>query len=276
MKHFLSSKSIKGYFYIYNSNPMINCITIDDESKAHDSFKKLVDRYLIDQVRILASCDSVKSGVEAINKYHPDIVFLDVEMPEENGFKLFNYFNKIDFEVVFTTAYNKYAIDAFKFSALDYLLKPINYIELRDVLNKYAHKRDLKTQQEKIDTLLSNLNMGNLLKSKVALPTQHGYQMEKINNIVYCEADQNYTKIHLVTGKHILVSKTLKLVEELLPDICFFRIHKSFLINLNYVDRYSRTDGHRVLMEDGTQLDVANRRTEDFIKAITAKNFTQS
>lgn len=250
---------------------MINCILIDDESNARESFKGLVDRYLVDKLNIIVACDSIKDGVEAINKHHPDIVFLDVEMPEENGFQLFKYFNTIDFEVVFTTAFNKYAIDAFKYSALDYLLKPINYIELRDVLNKYAHKKDLKTQQEKIDILLSNLNIGSHIFSKIALPTHTGYQMEKINHIVYCEADQNYSKVHLLSGKQITVSKTLKHVEELLPDESFFRIHKSTLINLNYVDHYSRVDGHKVRMDNGMTLDVANRRIDEFVKAITNK-----
>lgn len=249
---------------------MINCILIDDESKARESFKELVNRYLANRLNIIIACDSIKDAVEAIKKHQPDIVFLDIEMPEENGFQLFKYFNKIDFEVVFTTAFNKYAINAFKHSALDYLLKPINYIELRDVLNKYAHKKDLTTQQEKIDILLSNLNIGSHILSKIALPTLTGYQMEKINHILYCEADQNYTIVHLLSGKQIIVSKTLKNIQELLPEESFCRIHKSTLINLNYVNNYSRVDGHKVSMENGIILDVAGRRIEGFIKAITS------
>lgn len=255
---------------------MITCIIIDDERKAREAFKKIIDRYFHDKLNVLALSESVKEGVATIHKFNPDIVFLDIEMPSENGFKLFEYFDKVCFEVIFTTAFNQYAVDAIKYSALDYLLKPINFIDLRDALKKYNNKSDLKSQQERIKVLLSNMNMGNSIKSKVALPTLSGYQMEKINNIVYCEADQNYTKIHLVNGQNILVSKTLKYIEELLPVDVFFRIHKTYLVNLNYVEKYLRTDGHKVILDDGTQLDVANRRIEDFVKAITNKSFNQN
>ena len=255
---------------------MISCIIIDDERKAREAFSKIVVRYFKNKLKVLSLSESVKDGVAAIHKFNPEIVFLDIEMPDENGFKLFEYFDTVCFEVIFTTAYNQYAINAIKYSALDYLLKPINFIDLRDALKRYENRRNLKTHQERVNVLLSNMNMGNSIKSKVALPTLSGYQMEKINNIVYCEADQNYTKIHLVNGQNILVSKTLKYIEELLPVEVFFRIHKTYLVNLNYVEKYLRIDGHKVILDDGTQLDVANRRIEDFVKAITNKSFNQN
>ena len=118
--------------------------------------------------------------------------------------------------------------------------------------------------------------MGNSIKSKVAFPTLSGYEMKKINDIIYCEGDQNYTKIHLVNKEHIMVTKTLKYIEELLPAEVFYRIHKTYLVNLNYVEKYTRTDGHKVLLDDGTQLDVANRRIDDFVKAITNRSYNQN
>ena len=254
---------------------MISCIIIDDERKARESFKKIIQRYFDDKLEVMALCESVKDGVVAINKYNPNIVFLDIQMPDENGFKLFDYFDKLNFEVIFTTAYNQYALDAIKYSALDYLLKPINYIDLNDAIKRYENHEFLKSKQERIDILISNMNMGISIKSKVAIPTLAGYQMEKINNIIYCEADRNYTKIHLINEKYVLVSKTLGYVEDLLPEEVFFRIHKTYLLNLNYVDKYLRTDGHRVILDNGIQLDIAHRRIDEFVKALTNRSFNQ-
>jgi len=255
---------------------MINCIIIDDERKARESFQKIIDRYFKNKINVLSLCESVKEGVAAINKYNPDIVFLDIEMPNENGFKLFKYFDTLNFEVIFITAFNQYAVDAIKYSALDYLLKPVNYIDLNDAIKRFEKREVEKSQRERVEVLLANMNVGNSIKSKVALPTLDGYHMEKINNIMYCEADQNYTKIYLLNDRYILVSKTLKLVEELLPNEVFFRIHKSYLLNLNYVEKYSRTDGHKVILDNGMQLDVAGRRIDEFVSALTKKSFNQS
>ena len=255
---------------------MINCIIIDDERKAREAFKKIIDRYFKDKLFVVSLSESVKEGVAAIHKFNPDIVFLDIEMPGENGFKLFEYFDTVNFEVIFTTAFNEYAVNAIKYSALDYLLKPINFIDLNDALKRYEVSSKLKSRNERVEVLLSNMNMGNTIKSKVALPTLSGYEMKKINDIIYCEGDQNYTKIHLIGEQQLMVSKTLKYIEELLPEDVFFRIHKTYLVNLNYVGKYLRTDGHKVLLDDGTQLDVANRRIDDFVKAITNKSFNQN
>jgi len=255
---------------------MIKCVIIDDERMARESFNKIIDRYFAEKLEVVALSESVKEGVAAIHKYTPDIVFLDIQMPNEDGFKLFDYFDKLNFEVIFTTAYNKYAVDAIKSSALDYLLKPINFIDLNDSIKRFEKQEFIKSRQERVEVLISNMNMGSSIKSKVALPTLSGYQMEKINNIMYCEADQNYTKIHLVNGKYILVSKTLKIVEGLLPADLFFRIHKTYLLNLNYVEKYLRTDGHKVILDDGSQLDIASRRIDEFVKALTKNSFNQS
>lgn len=254
---------------------MTTCIIIDDERKAREGFSKIIDKYFKGKLSVLALSESVKEGVAAIHKFNPDIVFLDIEMPEENGFKLFKYFDTVNFEVIFTTAYNQYAVNAIKYSALDYLLKPINYIDLNDAIKRYSLSSKLKSKNERVEVLLSNLNMGNSIKSKVALPTLAGYQMKKINDIIYCEGDQNYTKIHLIGEQQLLVSKTLKYIEELLPNEVFFRIHKTYLINLNYVERYLKNNGHIVVLDDGTQLNVASRRTEDFMNALTSQSFNQ-
>ena len=229
----------------------------------------IVQRYLPEKLKVVASANSVKEAVYSIHRFKPEIVFLDIEMPEENGFKLFDYFDNVDFDVVFLTAYRNYAIEAIKFAAFDYLLKPLDFDELSAVVTRFEKKKKNLDNNARIQTLLSNLNIGADIDTKIALPTFSGYQMEKINQIVFCEADENYTKIHTVRGDIILVSRTLKVVEEMLPPKYFFRIHKSYLVNMNYVKSYNRIEGHKIQLETGTELEIATRRNEEFVKALT-------
>ncbi len=250
---------------------MRTCIIIDDERKSRETLRKIIERYFSSKLKVLFLADSVKEGVFAINKYHPEIVFLDIEMPEENGFKLFEYFDIYNFEVIFTTAYKQYAINAFKFSALDYLLKPINFIDLREVLQRLENKKNSTTHQSQIDTFMNNLNTDSGDFNKIALPTLDGFQLEKVNNIVYCQADENYTKIFTNRNEVILVAKTLKNIDEILSNEIFFRIHKSYIVNMNYIKSYSKSDGFKVMLENKVELDVATRRNEDFIKALTKR-----
>ncbi|MBE0648657.1 MAG: response regulator transcription factor [Bacteroidales bacterium] len=248
---------------------MISCLIIDDEKKARETFEMIVHRYLPTKLKVVAMAGSVREGVHAINKYKPNIVFLDIEMPGENGFKLFDYFESITFEIVFLTAHKNYAIDAIRFAAFDYLLKPLDSIDLTRLVSRYEKKEQEQNNNARIQALLTNLNIGADINTKIALPTLSGYQMEKISHIIYCEADENYTKIHTVKGGFILVSRTLKIVEEMLPPEYFFRIHKSYLVNLNFIKSYSRTDGHKILLENGVELEIATRRNEEFVKTLT-------
>lgn len=250
---------------------MISCIIIDDEDRARITFQKFVDRYLQDKLVMVYSASSVKDGVFAIHKFNPDIVFLDIEMPDENGFKLFEYFEKVQFEVVFLTAFQNYAINAIKFAAFDYILKPLDFIDLKEVVLRYENKIKEENNSNRVQTLLANLTAGGDILSKVALPTMTGFKMEKINSIMYCEADDNYTKIHTAQGTEILVSKTLKFVEELLPEEYFFRIHKTYLVNLNYIASYDRSEGHKIILENGKELEVATRRINEFTECLTKR-----
>lgn len=250
---------------------MISCVIIDDERQAREVLQKLIKRYFDDKVVVKALAESVEEGVKQINKYNPQLVFLDIEMPTENGFELFKYFDHFHFDVVFTTAYKQFAIKAIKYSALDYLLKPINFIDLKEAILKLEHKLELGQKQERIETLLSNLSIGEDIRNKIVLPTLEGFRLEMINSIIYCEADENYTKIHLTSGEIIMVPRTLKVIEGLLPTFHFFRIHKSYLINLNFVKSYKKTEGFRVELENGIELDVAIRRKEEFIKVLTQR-----
>ncbi len=247
----------------------ISCIIIDDEKMARETFEKVIGRYFPDKLKVLCAAESVKEGVYAIHKHHPDLVFLDIEMPGENGFKLFEYFEKVTFEVIFLTAYKNYAIDAIKYAAFDYILKPLNFIDLGEVVERYEKKQKENNYNLRVKTLMSNLNAGGDINTKVALPTLKGYVMEKINNIMYCEADENYTKIFTANGEETLVSRTLKSVEDLLPAEYFFRIHKSYLVNMNYIKSYDKSEGHKIMLENGIELEVATRRTDEFVRLLT-------
>ena len=247
-------------------------IIIDDERKSRETLQKIIERYFDDKISIVYLASNVKEGVAAINKYNPSLVFLDIEMPEENGFKLFDYFNRYNFEVIFTTAYKQYAIDGIKYSALDYLLKPINYIDLKEVLKRLEEKRERITPNAQIETFLANLNSNSAEFNKIALPTVDGYELERVNNIVYCQAEENYTKIVTNRNDVIMVAKTLKNIETLLPDKMFFRIHKSYLVNLNYIKSYSKSQGYKITLENGVRLDVATRRNDEFLRALTRRD----
>lgn len=246
----------------------ITCIIIDDEQIAREAFKDIIERYLKDKLEVKGLAETVKDGVEMIKKYSPEIVFLDIEMPVESGFKLFSYFTTYNFEVIFTTAFKQYAIDAIKYAALDFLLKPINYVDLRESLIRYGQKKSTNSSQQRINTLLSNLNSGVDMNQKVAFPTRDGYQMEKINDITHCEGDVNYTKVQLFDGRMIMVSRTLKEVEELLSSEYFFRIHKSYLVNLNFIKSYSRSE-NSILLDSNNRLPVANRKNDEFLTVLT-------
>ncbi|HET8687348.1 MAG TPA: LytTR family DNA-binding domain-containing protein, partial [Methanosarcina sp.] len=252
---------------IWNMNK-ISCIIIDDERSALETFQEVINRYLSNRVEVLGTAESVKDGAELIKSHHPDIVFLDIEMPQESGFKLFDYFTSFSFEVIFTTAYKQYAIDAIKYAALDYLLKPIDFMDLRDALARYEKRKKSDTHQQRIETLISNLAAGSDISQKVAFPTIYGYEMEKLNDIVYCEGDVNYTRVHIVGKPVIMVSRTLKEVEELLSSQHFFRIHKSFLVNLNFVKCYTRSE-NAIQLDNGEWLRVSTRKNDGFLRILT-------
>lgn len=252
---------------------MIKCIIIDDEEKARNGFSKIIERYFSEKLKLVAMAGSVKQGVEEIYRHSPELVFLDIEMPVENGFKLFEYFKKYDFDVIFTTAHNHYAIDAIKHAALDYLLKPINFIDLKDALQRFEEKQKNPSQNLRMKAMMSNLLNGTLINQKVALPTMDGFRLIKLNEIIYCEASESYCFIHITGEEKIVVPKTLKSIEMMLSNKIFHRIHKSFLVNLNYVERFVKVDGCFVVLEDGTELDVALRRKESFIEALKNQSF---
>ena len=246
---------------------MIKAVIIDDEINARDLLEKTLNRYFPNKFNVVDKCSSVDEGVLAIKKYEPELVFLDIQMPEKNGFELFRYFDVINFEVIFTTAYNQFAIKAIKRSALDYLLKPINSLELADAVKRFETKNEGSSAQKKLSLLLENLNVNDQNVSKIAFPTVEGFELVHSNQILYCKAESNYCCIKKIDGITKTASKTLKYVEEILPANSFQRIHKSYVINLNYVTRYHKAH-KEVELTNGEKLPVSFRKEEEFINAI--------
>lgn len=245
---------------------MIKVVIIDDESSAQNLLEKTLTKYFPNKFNIVEKCPSVDSGVKAIKTYEPELVFLDIQMPEKNGFELFNYFDVVNFEVIFTTAYNMFAIKAIKRSALDYLLKPINNMELSDAIKRFEARNNRSSAQRKLSLLLENLNVNDQNVSKIAFPTLEGFELIHSNQILYCKAESNYCDIRKIDGLNKMTSKTLKYVEEILPGN-FLRIHKSYVLNLNFVVRYHKAN-KEVELTNGEKLPVSFRKEEEFINAI--------
>jgi len=249
---------------------MIRAIIVDDEKDARDSIQLIVSQFYNDEVEIVASVSSVKEAVKTINSFKPDLVFLDIEMPQENGLQLFEYFGEeIDFEVVFVTAYQKYALTAFRYAALDYLLKPVDYVQLGEAIQRFKRKAR-NYSKVKIETFINNLSNDLEINKKVIFPTKNGYQITKINNILYCKAEINYSTIYTIDNSSITIVSTLKNLEETLPSNIFFRCHKSYLVNLNYIKTYDR-NRDKIILENGREIDIATRRVEQFMQILTNK-----
>lgn len=250
---------------------MIKTILVDDEYNAREFLEKLLARYFPNKFLVLAKCESVDEAVVAIEQFKPDLVFLDIQMPEKNGFELFNEVKNINFEIIFTTAHAEFGIAAIKQSALDYLLKPITYPDLLEALKRYENKAKKTAQFDKFSLLIENLDLGNSDFKKIAFPTENGFELVKLSSILYCEADSNYCSINCLGDKKIILAKTLKYVEEMLPTNLFQRIHKSYLVNLNYVTRFDKNHDLTVQLANGKSLPVAIRQKENLVNAILQK-----
>ncbi len=247
---------------------MLRAVIVDDEHKSRENLKNLLEEFC-DGVEVIGLAQNVKEGIEFIDNLHPDLVFLDIQMQGETGFDLLEHYRKFDFGVIFTTAHSEYAIRAIRFSAIDYLLKPIDIEELQLAVKKAGELAGQESQfKNKLEVLLQNLKPDNKTNYKIALPTTNGLVFIKIHDILYCQGESNYTIIHIAGDKKYMVSKTLKDYEEMLSEYNFFRIHKSYLINLNEIKEYVRGDGGYVVMNNQKMLDVSKRKKESFLAKI--------
>jgi len=240
---------------------MIKTIIIDDEVHCLDTLSILLEDYC-KEVHVLEKCLSAIDGMTAIKKLQPDLVFLDIEMPVMNGFDLLMQFDSIPFSVIFTTSYNQYAIKAIRFSALDYLLKPIDPKELVAAISKIQvqeHKPGIKQFEMMVDYMQQKKSG----LQNIAVPTLEGFEMIPAVELVRCEAENNYTHLYLKSGKKITACRTLKEMEEHLKDFSFFiRVHHSYMVNLNEIAKYIRGEGGYLVMNDGTTINVSRSRKE--------------
>jgi len=246
---------------------MLKAIIIDDERSSRNALRqKLINH--CPEINVIAECENGEDGIRDIEKNNPDIIFLDVEMPRMNGFTMLQQLHQHNFEIIFITAYDHYAIKAIKFSALDYLVKPVEVSDLKMAIEKAAEKRKKSTGNTSLETLLHNLMNKEKEQHRIAIPSMDGLQFIATGNIIYLEANSNYSNFYLINDKKITVSKTLKDFEELLPGSIFIRIHHSYIININCIEKYIRGEGGQVLMKNGVTLDVARRKKDEFLKII--------
>ena len=241
----------------------LKAIIIDDEVNAREMLEWLIKTYC-PSISITRLCSSGEEGLKAIQETAPDIVFLDIEMPHLNGFEMLEQLKTDpEFELIFTTAYDQYAIRAFKYSAFNYLLKPIDPDDLQDTIKKLELKRN-KTSKEQLNLLIEQVKSIKPSVQRIALTTNDGLRFVNTAQILYCQAESNYTNVKLENGEKILVSKTLKDIDESLSGQAFFRIHHSYLININQMKRYLRGDGGYVIMNDDQQISISRSRKDEF------------
>lgn len=247
---------------------MIKALIIDDEEHCIEVLENLLAANEGNLVEVSGRAKTVRDGIESIARLEPDLVFLDMQIGEKTGFDLLRALPEINFEIIFTTAFEKFALQAIKFSALDYLLKPIDGDELNTAIMKLLNKKSKIKTADKIDLLLQNTQKSDELFKKIIVPTFSGFEFMDIRDIIRCESESNYTTIYVKDKQKIVVSKTLKDFEEMLRDYHFFRVHNSHLINLDYIRRYRKGKGGSVILMDGTEIDVSTRRKDDFLKKL--------
>ena len=247
---------------------MIDTIIIDDEAHCIDHLTGLLSTYCGSLIRVTGSAGTVEEGWRTILQLKPQLLFLDIQLREETSFDLLNRFPVIDFDIIFVTAYEKYAIRAFKFSAIDYLLKPVDPDDLRKAVTRLEHKRSKEETAKRFETLFYNLKSGPALPRRISVPTMKGLEFLPVQEIIRCESHINYTSIFLTSGQKLTVARTLKEFEELLEEHNFYRVHNSHLINLAWIKSYNKGKGGSVSMTDNTEIEVSTRRKDELLKRL--------
>jgi two-component system LytT family response regulator len=238
-------------------------VLVEDEKDAQESLFKLLQKWK--NIDVVGYASSIQEAEDLVSKLKPDLVFCDVMLPPYTSFDWLSQIERISFEIIFTTSFEEFAIKAFKLAAIDYILKPIDPEDLNVAMDRFFDRKS--ANQSNIEGLLKNLNSPKD-QIKIALPTLHGYLFVKVGDIIRCESDNTYTTFFITDGRKIIVSKTLKQVEEMLDEYGFFRVHNSHLINLSYLVEYLKGEGGQVKLSDGSVVDVSRRKKEEFLKHI--------
>lgn len=245
---------------------ILKAILVDDEFSSLQNLEQKLAKFCPD-MQVVAVAQKPEEAILLIRQHKPDVIFLDIEMPRMNGFRMLDELGDYDFDIVFTTAYNHYAIDAIRISAFDYLTKPIAIKDLQKTVERLALRTKLHTK-DKMDAFRASLISPKSQEEKVAIPTSDGLEFIPIKNIVHIESSSNYSKIFLVDGKKILVTKLLGDFEEMLQPYHFFRVHNSHLINLSHIKKYTRGEGGQVVMQNDDVIDISRRKKDEFLKLI--------
>ncbi|HSV09993.1 MAG TPA: LytTR family DNA-binding domain-containing protein [Hanamia sp.] len=251
--------------------PPATAFIIDDELQSRNFLHKMLQQYF-PEIIIAGHASNVEEGLEGIKEYEPDIVFLDIQMKGETGFDLLNKLDKIDFSLIFTTAYGQYAIKAFRFNAIDYLLKPIITDELVQAVNKVKERNPVQSaSKEQVEQLYQDIKNPHKIHDNIAVPTNEGFIVIPLNEIVYCHASSNYTQFYLTDKKCILSSYTLKQYDEILTQQSFFRAHRSYLINLAHVKMYRRGEGGEIVMSNGHEIELSRTHKDEFLHLLNIR-----
>lgn len=244
-------------------------VIVEDEKHSRNTLINLINEFC-DGVEITGTAESVEEAVTLIKTVNPDLVFLDIELQTGTGFDVLLQLNNYPFEVIFTTAFEQYAIQAFKFSSIDYLLKPIDFVELQKAVSKAKDRKNDRLYKHQLEILLNNIQDKPVKERKICLSTQEGIEFVSVGDIIYCEANGSYTYFKLKGGKNILVSKHLKEFENLLLDYEFMRVHNSFLINLREVKRFVKSEGGYILMSNESQVSISIKKRELFMEKMAS------
>ncbi|QBZ98973.1 LytR/AlgR family response regulator transcription factor [Flavobacterium sangjuense] len=243
----------------------LKAIIVEDEKHSRETLKNLLEEFCVD-VKVIETAANVDEAVTKIAALHPDVVFLDIELQTGTGFDVLSQLRDINFEVIFTTAFEQYAIKAVKFSSLDYLLKPIDLEELQKSIEKAKKKKNQDVYKKQLETLMLNLKQQHPKLNKICLSTADGFEFINTADILYCKAEGSYTTFILNNNSKLLVSKHLKEYESLLLEQQFMRVHNSFLINLNEVKKFVKSDGGYIIMNNNDTVSISRSKKDDFLE----------
>lgn len=244
---------------------MIQAIIIDDEKNAREAIKQIVEKHFED-INIVGNADDVNSGVKLISNLQPNLVLLDIKLPDGTGFDILDHFDEINFFIIFITAYNEHAIKAFKFSAIDYLLKPIDIDEFKLAINKVKRTREQQNTKKKLEAFIANIDNISKEVKKIVLKTSDSIHLVNVNEILRCQSEGNYTKFFFTSKPALMVSKNIKEYYDMLKDYQFFRPHQSHIVNINFIKQYHKPDGGYLIMQDESTVPVSTRKRDDLMK----------
>lgn len=246
----------------------LTAIIVDDEKDSRETLRNYIGKYC-PQVSILEECANIQEAKKAILKQQPQLVFLDIEMPRGNAFDLLEEWGEINFEIIFVTAFSQYAVQAFNLSAAHYLLKPVDIEELEKAVNSVANRIAQKDKISHAQILIDNITATKSQNKKLVLPLMEGFDVVKMSEVMYCEAQDNFTCFYFTSGKKSLICRNLKFYETALTDFGFCRVHRSHIINLEYVTRYLKGKGGIVVLEGGKELMVSSNKKAELIRRIS-------